>query len=67
MDQTTFFKIIFSDEEALRWVLAYLSVGYDQKTPVFEMLENVRAGLVPDMEPAAVIEQLTETIRSYFA
>lgn len=66
MEKTKFYDIIFGDEESVRWLMAYISVGYDDRTPLYEFLDHVRNGLVPDMDSNQVIETLIESIRVEF-
>lgn len=63
MDYNKFYTLVLSDEKACKWIASYITI-YNKSA--FEMLEQVRNGLVNDMYDWLVIDSVTEAIRAEF-
>ena len=70
MDKEKFYNLILSDNNCFGWLVTFWSVildpnsEYKNRTNVFEFLEQVRTGLVNDMNDWQVIESVTEAVRA---
>lgn len=63
MDFEKFYTAALSDTETFDWIVAY-TLAF--KEPPFGMMEQARAALVKDCDPALVPEHVQANILAYF-
>ena len=66
MNQSAFYKIVTESSAVCASLAAYVSLGYSDRYPAYQLLEDVRATMVEDMYEGSVIDAITEAIRGEY-